>query len=377
MREKAGAIYFKNLNGLRAIAAILVAITHVDLMKKKLGLPVLNKPYLLTLPIGSLSVTFFFVLSGFLISYLLLQEERVNTFINVRNFYCRRILKIWPLYFLLTLIGFTYLIYTRGGNGLGHSLICYLFILPNFAFISNPLCFQSWSIGVEEQFYLVWPLIINKKRILSISLNIIVLFFIVRTVPEIYHLLKYKCPDIFTGISTFITENRFDSMAIGAILAHLQFNKHIRYQLSAVEKFTFYFIFVVFFLISNKLYFGLQHFIFSILFAIFIFIQINNRAQNNFLESKIMNYLGKISYGIYMWHVVAIYISIKIFNILQPAVNYLSYGNTILLYLTSLIITITISAISYKFYEGYFLTLKSTFYKIIKPKNKVENIIYL
>lgn len=353
--------YFKNLNGLRAIAALLVIFSHVDLIKKKLGLPIPHKT--LNFPIGTLSVTFFFVLSGFLITYLLLNEEKLTNTINVKMFYVRRILKIWPLYFLITIIGFSYYIYNHGTNGLIPSLICYGFILPNFAVISNPLCFQSWSIGVEEQFYLVWPLIVGKKNILPLSLTIIISFFICRSIPEAYHILKLTCPKFFIAASAFILENRFDSMAIGGVLAYLQFNKKIKYTFSIVEKYCFYVLFAVFFLISNKLYFGTQHFIFSLLFAAFIYLQINGRKGNSFLESRIMKYLGKISYGIYMWHVVAIYLSIWLFNLIIPAAKYLSAGVNILLNLVCIAVTILVSIISFELYENYFLRLKQKFYQ--------------
>lgn len=362
--KKSNSIYFKNLNGLRAIAALLVAITHVDLIKEKIGLPVYNKISLLNFPIGSLAVTFFFVLSGFLISYLLLREENTYEKIDVKKFYVRRILKIWPLYFLMAIIGFTFLIYQKGIVGLMPSIMCYLFILPNFAAISNPLCFQSWSIGVEEQFYLIWPLIINKKSLLPISLTIVILFFIFRTIPEIYTLLKIICPGEFIAIKNFIIENRFDCMAMGAILAHLQFNGLIKYKFSIKHKYMFYFILSLFFLISNKLYFGTQHFIFSILFAIYIYFQITDLKGNRFLESSIMKYLGKISYGIYMWHVVAIYISIHICNYFMNSLNYLSLSYNIILYTISIAVTIIISIISFELYENYFLKIKHSFYKV-------------
>ena len=361
---KADVVYFKNLNGLRAIAALLVVFQHVDLIKKKLGLPVQTKSSIFNFPIGSLSVTFFFVLSGFLITFLLLKEEHQNHTIQVKKFYVRRILKIWPLYFLLTLIGFTYLFYSKGFDGIIPSLLCYAFILPNFATTSNPLCFQSWSIGVEEQFYLIWPLIVSKKNILVLSLTIIILFFILRTIPEVYHICKINCPSILIKIKDFVVENRFDSMAIGGILAYLQFNKLIKYRFSAVQKYFFYGVLVLFFLISNKLYFGTQHFIFSILFAIFIYFQIIDERGNIFLESKVMKYLGKISYGIYMWHVVAIFLSLGLCKYLMTDINYLSPGFNLVLYTLSVVFTIVISIISFEFYESYFLKFKRKFYKV-------------
>lgn len=377
MNYNAAPVYFKNLNGLRAIAALLVVISHVDIIKRKLGLSVSLKPYFLNLPIGSLSVTFFFVLSGFLISFLLLKEEQQHSKVNVLKFYFKRILKIWPLYFLLTLVGFTYLMYKTGNYTFNTSLICYLLVLPNFALVSNPLCFQSWSIGVEEQFYLVWPLIITKKRILPIALIIIFSFFIARTIPLIYFILHFKCPNIFTNINNFIIENRFDSMAVGAALAYFQFTNQKNYTITSKQKYCFYLLLAGCFSASQKFYFGSLHIVFSLLFAAFIFLQINGVKENSFLEGRVMKYLGKISYGIYMWHVTGIYLAIRICNLINTKINYSYFSFNIIQYLFSIVITIIISMISYKIFESYFLRLKTNFYKIEKPKKLVENIIYL
>ena len=118
-----------------------------------------------------LGVILFLVLSGFLISYLLFKEQDTTRDIGIKKFYLRRILRIWPLYFFV--IGFalfvlpyvTFLIYP-GAVKLSmetkfyKALPLYLLFLPNYVLVSIatiPFCSQTWSIGVEEQFYLIWP----------------------------------------------------------------------------------------------------------------------------------------------------------------------------------------------------------------------------
>src|SRR5262245_16271974 len=96
-------IYFRNLNGLRFIAALLVIIHHIEQLKYIFGMPN-NFSSSFVQIIGELGVILFFVLSGFLITYLLLEEEKRTDTIAVRNFYLRRILRIWPLYFLIVII---------------------------------------------------------------------------------------------------------------------------------------------------------------------------------------------------------------------------------------------------------------------------------
>ncbi len=92
-------VYFKNLDGLRFIAALLVLIHHAEFFKQDAVEGVSAVYYEYTKHFGLLGVNLFFVLSGFLISYLLMEEQRRTNTINIKNFYIRRILRIWPLYF--------------------------------------------------------------------------------------------------------------------------------------------------------------------------------------------------------------------------------------------------------------------------------------
>src|SRR3989338_8543857 len=97
-------VFFPNLNGLRFIAALMVIIHHIEQIKS-----ILKMDNFSTFPpvffVGKLGVILFFVLSGFLITYLLLQEKEVSNTISVRQFYIRRILRIWPLYYFIILLG--------------------------------------------------------------------------------------------------------------------------------------------------------------------------------------------------------------------------------------------------------------------------------
>ena len=124
--------------------------------------------------IGRVGMVLFFVLSGFLITYLLLVEREDRHRIDIPRFYLRRILRIWPLYFLIVGIC-QFLIPVKGLFGLDSiysvtapnfrlASLYYLLFLPNLAFLTvwpvNPLLGYTWSIGVEEQFYLLWPVLL-------------------------------------------------------------------------------------------------------------------------------------------------------------------------------------------------------------------------
>lgn len=123
---------------------------------------------------GAIGVEFFFVLSGFLISYLLFVEKQLKNKIDVFSFYLRRVLRIWPLYFLTLLIGFFIFPFILFLLGIPYeessSLFMYSVFLANFDNISfgvaNGILGVQWSVAVEEQFYLVWPLLfilLNRK----------------------------------------------------------------------------------------------------------------------------------------------------------------------------------------------------------------------
>ena len=168
--------YFKNLNGLRFIAAFLVIIHHIEQFKNLWNIP--NFYYKSSIKsLGDVGVTVFFVLSGFLITYILLKEKQKTGTINIISFYIKRILRIWPLYFLLMILGLfvfnklpfanTEDLYVNFYEFFYIKLILYIFILPNVVlqlFGAVPLISQLWSIGIEEQFYLFWPHLIKRFK---------------------------------------------------------------------------------------------------------------------------------------------------------------------------------------------------------------------
>ena len=165
--------YFPALTGIRAIAAYMVYIHHFNPFKA----PIFGQSVHDFFNEFHVGVTIFFVLSGFLITYLLLKEEEATGTIEVKKFYIRRMLRIWPLYYLLMGMGFfvfPYLALTQGPinyttlfSNYSSNFIFFLFLMPNVAYILNsaiPFISQMWSVGVEEQFYFQWPLLMKKVK---------------------------------------------------------------------------------------------------------------------------------------------------------------------------------------------------------------------
>src|SRR5690349_20307522 len=103
-------IYFKNLDSIRFIAAMMVFLQHGISLSYRY-LPIKNTVWeklLNTISNGGTGVSIFFVLSGFLITYLLISEHELKTKISLKNFYIRRVLRIWPLYFLVVFFSFLF-----------------------------------------------------------------------------------------------------------------------------------------------------------------------------------------------------------------------------------------------------------------------------
>ena len=151
--------YFKGLDTLRAVAALVVIWGHIELLKRRENLPNLLDQDGFGVPSGHIAVILFFVLSGFLITYLLINEKENTGSISFKKFYMRRVLRIWPLYYFIMLLSY----FLINAEYSVKTLVLCLGIFPNVAHALTagwPSSPQLWSIGAEEQFYLFWPMLI-------------------------------------------------------------------------------------------------------------------------------------------------------------------------------------------------------------------------
>ena len=364
-------VYFPNLNGLRFIAALLVIIHHIEQIKYLFNMP----NYYMTIPfvsvIGKLGVVLFFVLSGFLITYLLLHEEHIYQKISIKKFYIRRVLRIWPLYFLIITLGFCVFPNVNSFavpnvsnaqifEDLPIKLALFLFFLPNMVlsiYGAIPYVSHSWSIGTEEQYYLVWPLIFSyfkKNRILVMV--VIILFYLIVN----YFLKSEFVSNLSFGVilKKFWASFSIDCMAIGGLLAICLYQEN-RFNKIILNNTLFYSVlFITIILIFNGVHFSSFHYeIYAILFGIII---VNFAANKNIaisLENGYLNYLGNISYGLYMYHPIGIVASLIITKAINQTTNWLIYP-------ISIIITILLAGISYKYFEAYFLKFKKKYSKL-------------
>lgn len=368
-------IYFRGLNGLRFFAAIAVVITHIELIKYQSGYSNIWKDNMLVFELGSLGVIFFFVLSGFLITYLLMQEKAVKQTVAVKKFYIRRILRIWPMYYLVVLLGFLVLpnihfldnpyLNKFLDSNFAPNFTLYLLFLPNLAFAifaAVPHIGQTWSIGVEEQFYLLWPLIVkHSKNVLKALLMVIGILI---TLKVIVLILCKQLPDssVLKVIKPFLAMTKMESMAIGGIGAYYLFNgnEKLKWLMNNGMMISSLIVIVGLVYFTPPVIQDAIYLVYSVLFLVIILNVSSNPNSILKLENRMFKMLGNISYGIYMYHLIVIafvFAGLKYFGM---EIND-SLISQLMVYSLTIFITIFVSILSYSYLEKRFLNLKHKF----------------
>jgi len=399
--------YFKGLDSLRFFAALAVFFTHVELIKKFTGFgthwidpeeritkftvfqSVMSKEIDPLSPLiaysSALGVVFFFVLSGFLITYLLLKERKTNNSIAIGKFYLRRAFRIWPLYYLIFILGFFVLPYldffaVPGQDNFFQqnfwgNLMLYAFFMPNLAFsiytTAVPNIGQSWSIGVEEQFYLVWPLLIRKSKNVLKSI-----LWIAGTIIALKGIILLSSPFLSSQtlvvIKKFLAMSKLECMALGGLGAYVLFNKKeeiLRIVYKPISQITSVAIIPILIYFTPTAIEDILHLLFSISFLVIILNVASNEKSLLKFENRILQYLGRISYGFYMFHVMCIVFTIHFLDKYIGLDNDISTPQHILLYGISFLLTVAVSSLSYHIFEKAFIRLKD---KYAQPKTKTE-----
>ncbi|MCD2259791.1 acyltransferase family protein [Psychroserpens luteolus] len=372
-------IFFNGLNELRAIAAFGVIVHHLEQFKKLDGIKIFDTPFhYLVHSLGKSSVHLFFVLSGFLITYLLFQEKQNNGKIHIKKFYLRRIYRIWPLYYLIMFIGFIVIPYIsnfdifenvanlcrvieNADNYSATNIALYLGFLPQFA---KPVLgvAQSWSIGIEEQFYLFIPLalhLLTKKWFLRLLIVTLICYSVATFFVHDY--LSYKT--IVYKIFKFF---KIQYLTIGAIGGYLYFfhSEMIKKWTSSKYIYTILIVLICYLMAVPVVGLKIQEFILAIGYMILILMTINS-ANTLALRNKSLAYLGKISYGIYMYHPFMIFLVMPVVN--KYVENHVEGGvfYNLMLYIFTYMLTIIVSILSYRFIESKFIMIKDTKFKTI------------
>ncbi len=378
-------VYFPNLNSIRFVAALAVMIHHIELTKYWFGQPNIYTSSFVGGVFGQLGIILFFVLSGFLITYLLLAEQQATDTISIKNFYIRRILRIWPLYYFIVILGLFILphIKTMAVPGyteqihdhfLSKTLMFFSFI-PDVAYAMYkhvPYAEQAWSVGVEEQFYVIWPLLIalvvRQKKTLNMLIGVIGFYTAIKIISIVLN-NKYDSNIAINEFYQFWQNFSIDCMAIGGIGAYVLFYKKEKVLKVLYNKYLQIALYVIVFVITIKgldvPYFTYQ--LYSLIFIILILNLASNPKSILNLEHKPLNYLGKISYGLYMYHNIVLAACLKF--LLYEGITLNSIWGNILYYAVAITVTVIIASLSYEYFEKWFITAKVKYSKIVSGDN--------
>lgn len=351
--------HYSQLDGLRCFAILFVMVAHWIAWDTN-NILIKNIPW-------SHGVILFFVLSGYLISNILFElKEKIDAGLTTRlqalkTFYYRRFLRIFPIYYLL--IFYLFYINYENTREIFPWLVTYtsnILECKTGDYVGNFNHF--WSLAVEEQFYIIWPfliLFVKQNKLMRLILGFMLISFISRLC----------CHLISNGnwmLASYFTPNLFLPLSLGALLAY---SKRYKPSLSSFFDNTYFlYISAIFYSFAYYLFHvKLQVVIFDVLFDEYLFsfscvFFISKASSNGFkwfgkwvLEHNLVTFTGKISYGLYVYHLFVIGF---FWNYLSPKFK-LHVDNKHAIWLIYFLVT-------------YFLAILS-FYIIEKPINKLKD----
>ena len=308
---------------------------------------------------GTIGVDLFFMISGFLISYLLLTEKEKFGTINLKNFFIRRSLRIWPLYFFIICLA---PLIVRWLGKPSPDYLTNIFFLNNF----HAICTQEWtfpfghlwSICVEEHFYMVCPFIVlfvPRKHLVTVFLILISISLFYRAY------IFFATNDWYFKIYLHSIA-RMDEIAIGCLAAVIHFNTPFEFKTNKSIRIILLLVFLLLFSIDYHYYWenaflSIFKKYFYLLLAGFLMLNFVFNEKPLFSPPKWINYLGKISFGIYM------YSNIIVTIVAENSLEKIGGWRFSSLIFSSIVIglTVIISAISYELFEKPLLKLKSRF----------------
>lgn len=350
--------YYPALDGLRGIAILMILFRH-------------NLDFVDLFSYCWAGVDLFFVLSGFLITDILLQTREKKNYL--RNFYIRRVLRIFPIYYLVIILFFSvvpllaffseqYDYYSAHQAFLWTNTQNWLYIL--YPRPGDALLYHCWSLSLEEQFYLLWPFIVllikNTRRLLYFTVIILVAGIILRIASWQY---------FGEGYTNYHLQSltRIDGLAIGCILAVLRYHQPRSLKQKFIGLCCFILgLHVLVFIITQLFINEMPHFRFlgytslAAAFGLLVYTAITHRNwfTQQILSNKYLVALGKISYGLYLYHW-PILVLARTF--LQDNFNRLGLGletSYIIVSILAGLLAIALSWLSFHFFEKRILSLK-------------------
>lgn len=363
---------FHTLDALRFFAFLKVFLLHIPLQGEFPIFSFLKSG-------GGIGVSLFFVLSGFLITYLLVFEKIQSGQISIKRFFLRRSFRIYPLFFFLVLLAFILPYHFKEkigfhmvGGGYDFDWRYSFFFLENYKMLimdnfpkTTPLS-VFWSLCIEEHFYIVWMVaifLLPIKRILAFLLLSVGVAWIARYFDTaIWDNTMIEQNDLFTNIDYF---------AIGGILGYFVAKDYHRVA-SSIQNISntwkyFFIALVIAMVVFQDQILPSNNFILSIFrptiiaaaFTSLIAIFIPEKSSIRISDNHIISYLGKISYGLYVYHIIFVHVLFQYFikhKILMD--DWLTVGGFMIAVLGGSILT---SMLSFRFLEQPFLEWRKKF----------------
>ncbi|MEO6611858.1 MAG: acyltransferase [Chitinophagaceae bacterium] len=352
--------YFPELDGIRCVSIFMVFFAHWVIYTQ---LQHFN------LMIGASAVNFFFTLSGFLISRILLVMKvtyHQNGWKLFSSFYVRRMLRIFPLYYMVVLAGFLFNL--PDVRELIVKLVTFTFNIPNanLELWTSNVYGHFWSLSAEEQFYFFYPILIILSPIKHLK-GLIALLIILGIASRVaIYLTDFPLYHKKWAVSNF-TPCCFDSFGLGGIVAWLycfeteKLKKLFRHSFLKGFSFLFFLITAIFQAVAPYDPIGNVLFRFSSSFFCAWIITGSILHQlpmflEKFLSQRLLVYLGKISFGLYVFHLIVQWIIFKV-GLLNT-----NFPLTIPVYaLVYTLLTILVAYLSWKFFEHPVNNLKRYF----------------
>lgn len=369
-----------SLDGLRALSILLVLFDHGA---KSLPTAVTDTFVYSIFSNSQLGVRIFFIISGYLITRLLLEETAKHGDINLKKFYIKRILRIFPVFYLYILVMVLLQVFVGGVFHWQDILIASLFLwnmklllVGSSPYEQEPglmreptadgwrLMGHFWTLAMEEQFYLVWPFVMKKvkqaKNLMKICVWVIVLM------PAIRVLAYYTLPEVRGQIDNMIFTSS-DSLLLGCLLALLEQSAYRDRMLNWLTKTWMVVISVIFiFIISPFLvlkFRGMYDLTVGMtltnigISSLLLFSIYKQNSWHRFLNLKFIATVGVLSYSIYIWQQLFLFTDVKWLFIDIGSTRF--YLNR---FPQNIFFVILISCLSYYLYEK----------RILKYKNRIK-----
>lgn len=367
--------YMPGLDGLRAFAVIAIIIFH------------LNPNWL---PGGFLGVDTFFIISGFLITTILLREYKKNGRINLKSFWLKRFKRLFPAVFFMILVVFNFVLIFIPEllEQLKSDIIAALFYVSNWWYIFDEVDYFAsfnprplehlWSLAIEEQFYIFFPLVMMVMLSLKSKKVPFIYFSVLALCSGLWMVLLYH-PSVQISRLYFGTDTRLQTIILGVLLAfiwpvdRLKVNpgRLIVFLISLFGICGLVTLFYLFFKVSETSSFLYQggFFIIGLITLVIIASSVHpNSLLMRFLSLNILTTIGRYSYSLYLWHYPVIVLTNHFFVKGQIPLH---------AYIIEVILTIVFAIFSFKYVETPFRQEGLKYFFKLQSFARVASIVLL